>query len=597
MTAKRSNKPAADLKEETPRNGIFFIVAAVFILFAKTLTCKFVALDDFAYIAENPFIKDLSFKGIAAIFSSFYNFNYHPFTTLLYTFEFKFFGLNATGYHFVSILLHVANTYLVFWLIVKLTKRKETPLICALLFGIHPMHVESAAWISEQKDLLYTLFYLLSLGFYIDNLHSFTKKGYAVTLVFFIASLLSKPAAITLPIVLFVIDMYLGKTFDLRSIVKKIPFLIFSALFACLTISSQNTGALDSELMPSYSLVQRFFVLSYTFCFYIIKLIYPANLSALHYAPRQIPCLFYIMPLIVFAIAFLIYKTKQLKKELIFGIAFYFFSICLTLQIIPVGYSIVSERYSYVPYIGLFFIVGTVYVGIIDNKISGLIFLKPLLKYISVGIAVIFITLSWKRIDKWKDSIALFKDLADKYPTSYHAQFSLGKSMADAGDTTNAMIYFNKSIQLDPTVADPYFFRGNMFYGRKDFTNAIADFKNAVAINPKYNQALYNLGICYNNTGNFTEAENALTKALAIQANEFTYQARANTYFYSKQYEKAIGDYTNVLKINGAMAEAYHDRGVCYLYLQQNQKACEDWKKSLEMGYSKANEVISQYCK
>ncbi|MGZ3864310.1 MAG: tetratricopeptide repeat protein [Bacteroidia bacterium] len=590
------NKPVTVVPRKFT-NELLVVLAVTFIVFVKTLSFKFVALDDPAYVSDNPFIKDLSLKGIASTFSSFYNFNYHPFTTLLYAIEFKFFGLNATGYHFISSLLHVANTYLVFWLIQKLSKRNEIALICALLFGIHPMHVESVAWISEQKDLLYTLFYLLSLGFYIDNTKLPSRKNYFYTLLFFVASLLSKPAAITLPLVLFVLDYYVGKPINAKSIIEKIPLLLLSALFAFLTIKSQNTGALDSELMPSYSPVQRFFVLSYTFCFYLLKFVYPVNLSALHYAPQKLPAIFYIMPVIIAGLAFFIYKTRQLKKELIFGLLFYFFSICLTLQIIPVGYSIVSERYSYVPYIGLFFIAGNLYMEIADNKITALKFLKPGLKYISIGVVVVLALLSWKRIDKWKDSVTLFSDLAGKYPASYHAQFSLGKSLADAGDTTNAMLCFNKSVQIDPGVADPYFFRGNMLFGKKDFTNAINDFKKAVAINPKYNQAFYNLGICYNNTGNFTEAEAALTKALSLQPNEFIYQARANTFFYSKQYQKAVDDYTSALSINGNMPEAYHDRGVCYLYLQQNQKACEDWKRSLEMGYSKATEVINAYCK
>src|ERR1700757_4180843 len=124
-------KQQAEATSKKSSSELWIVLAVTFIVFAKTLTCKFVALDDPAYVSDNPFIKDLSLKGIAAIFSSFYNFNYHPFTTLLYAFEFKFFGLNATAYHLISLLLHVTNTYLIFGMILTLSKRNEIALICA----------------------------------------------------------------------------------------------------------------------------------------------------------------------------------------------------------------------------------------------------------------------------------------------------------------------------------------------------------------------------------------------------------------------------------------------------------------------------------
>ncbi|HWY38489.1 MAG TPA: hypothetical protein VNY73_08020 [Bacteroidia bacterium] len=420
------------------------ILGLTFILFAKTITYKFVSLDDPAYVTNNPYIKEFSLSGIAAIFSSFYNFNYHPLTTILYAIEFKLFGLNAAGYHFISLLLHLLNVVLVFSLLLKITGRKEIAIVCSLLFGVHPMHVESVAWVSEQKDLLYTLFYLLSIGCYVNYIHNKSKKQYGFTLLFFILSLLSKPAAITLPFILFLLDLYYGKKFNKISVFEKVPFLLLSTLFAVLTFLSQHSGgALNSELMPPYSLLQRVFVVCYTFCFYIFRLVYPADLAALHYAPQSLSTFMYCSPFFIAALLFLIFKAKPYKKELVFGLLFYLFSICLTLQIIPVGYSIVSERYSYVPYIGLLFIFGNMYVAVSDGKMRYLLFMKPALRYIFLLMVLACAAVSWQRIDKWKDSESLFTDLVKKYPNAYHAQFSLGKTQAENKDTTAAIQSFN----------------------------------------------------------------------------------------------------------------------------------------------------------
>ncbi|HWY38488.1 MAG TPA: tetratricopeptide repeat protein [Bacteroidia bacterium] len=152
-------------------------------------------------------------------------------------------------------------------------------------------------------------------------------------------------------------------------------------------------------------------------------------------------------------------------------------------------------------------------------------------------------------------------------------------------------------MELDAAVADPYFYRGNMFFGRNDFTHALADYKKATELNPGYAQAFYNMGVCYNSLQNFTEAETVLTRSLNLQPNEFTYQVRANTYFYTKQYVKAIADYSGALKLNPNMPGVYNDRGVCYLYLQDKQKACADWKTAAEMGFQRSAELLANYCK
>src|SRR6187549_1413308 len=206
---KRSHPPKTVKRSFAGINSNYIlggILLVTFLLFYNTLTNNFVNLDDSGYIKDNPDIKSLSAKNIAAIFSSFYNANYHPFTTLSYAIEYNLFGLNAKPYHFVNLFIHLLNTFMVFRLIKKISGKMEVAAITALFFAIHPMHVESVAWISERKDLLYSFFFLAAWLAYIVYLKSQRRTLLFYSLILFGCSLLSKSMAVTFPLVLILTD-------------------------------------------------------------------------------------------------------------------------------------------------------------------------------------------------------------------------------------------------------------------------------------------------------------------------------------------------------------------------------------------------------
>ena len=276
------------------------ILIVTFLLFYNTLTNNFVNLDDSGYIKDNPDIKSLSAKNIAAIFSSFYNANYHPFTTLSYAIEYNLFGLNAKPYHFVNLFIHLLNTFMVFRLIKKISGKIEIAAITALFFAIHPMHVESVAWISERKDLLYSFFFISGLSTYYEYIHATANrnKWYIYTILLFLCSLLSKSTAIIFPLMLLIFDYYFRRGWKKKVLFEKIPFFLLSLVFGVITILSQKSaGAINADLMPEYSLFQRFFVVCFTTSYYIVKLFLPFNLAVLHFAPTELPYYYYLSPL------------------------------------------------------------------------------------------------------------------------------------------------------------------------------------------------------------------------------------------------------------------------------------------------------------
>ena len=574
------------------------ILLLTFLLFYNTLTNNFVNLDDSGYIKDNPDIKSLSAKNIAAIFSSFYNANYHPFTTLSYAIEYSLFGLNAKPYHVVNLIIHLLNVFMVFRLIKKISGKAEVALIVALFFAIHPMHVESVAWISERKDLLYSFFFICGLSTYYDYIHAAANKNrfYIYTILLFLCSLLSKSAAITFPLMLLVFDYYFQRGWKKKILVEKIPFLLLSLIFGVITIFSQRAaGAINADLMPDYNLLQRFFVVCYTTSYYIIRLVLPFNLAVLHFAPAELPYYYYLSPLFLLLLAFLVYKARAMKRELIFGFLFYLVGVSLTSQIIPVGYAVVSERYSYIPYIGLFFIIGCFYAAIQNNR--SFTSLKPVVNYLLAGVALFFIVITFQRNKVWQNSINLFTDLVKKYPDQAHAHFILAKNLMDVPDVNAALASINKAIELNAKMPESYFHRGNIYYGQQNYTAALNDYLKAVELNSRYTEAYYNVGVTYNTMNKFQESIEPLTKAINIKPNEFIYQTRASSFFNLRKLQEAADDYTKAIAINPKLAQAYFNRGATYLNMQQTANACADWKTASGLGFTKADEMINYYCR
>ncbi len=577
---------------------LILILFLTFLVYTNSLTRIFIALDDQVYIQDNPFIKSLGWDSVVKIFTSFYNGNYHPFTTILYAFEWVAFGGKAYPFHVISLLFHLLNTVLTFVFLKKLTGRNEIGIIGSLIFAIHPMHAESVVWISEQKDVLYTFFYLLGLISYLNYISKPKTGQYILAILFFFFSLMSKSAAVTFPLVLFCIDYYSGRRWTAKMLAEKIPFFLLSLLFGILAIMSQNAaGAINDETMVPYSPFQRIFVVSYALVYYIVKFILPLDLCVLHYAPKEIPFYFYLCPLVLAGLAFLAVKGGKMKKSLVTGLLFYLFSIILVVQLIPVGYVIVSERYSYVPYIGLALIVGNLFVIIKDGRNNPAQRLKPYTTYAIIIAALVFSYMSFDYIKRWQSSVTLFADVVARNPTSAYAFYTYGKIQNVNGDPDGAVKSYIKSVELDSTIAEVYFCRATIYFAKKNYEPAIRDYLKAEQLKPVYTENLNNLAFLYSEIGEMDKSIEYYGKAIAVGPNEYLYRRRATCYTFQKNYKDALADYAKAIELNPDLSESYFNRGVCYYYTQRMDSACIDWKKAAEMGYATAKEYSEKYCK
>ena len=564
---------------------LFFISIVVLSAFYPSLKNGFVNWDDPKFVSENLMIQDLSFQNIKKIFTSFHMNNYHPLSIFSYAIEYYFFGLNPFYYHFTNLILHIINTLLVFWMIYLLSDKVLVSFIVSILFGIHPLHVESVVWISERRDVLYSFFFLLSIisFFYYKKIKK--KKYYYFSLFLFVLSCLSKAMAITLPLIILLLD-YFFYEIDRKKIIEKIPFFIISIIFGIVSFFARS---FSKDIQQIYPFSVYFISTCFEIPFYLLKILFPFKLSCVYpYTGEYIKNLHFIFKLIfsfigIFSLFIIIFIGKYNKKFL-FGNLFFLISISPILKIIPsasaMGNSIVYDRYTYIASIGLFYIIGefSQYLYLKNKKIK-----VYLLTTIS-GIILIFSFLTWKYTSIWKDSASLWENVLKNYPDITTAYLQYGAYLYEKGDYDKALLKYNQGIKIDPNNAMFYNNIGNLYFAQKKYDEAMKYYTQAIKINPSYAIAYSNLGATYYSLGKYNDAILTYRKAIKTDPNYANaYFNKGNFYYFKKDYKKAIFNYTLGINITPS-AEFLKKRANLYLKLGEFDKALKDCMHLLRIG-------------
>ena len=544
---------------------IFILLVLVFIVYSPALQNSFLLQwDDGKYIQENPYIKDISFRGIKNIFIHSYFANYHPLTTLSYAFEYRLFKYNPIFYHAFNIILHGLNVILVYFLILKISYRKDAAFIVSVLFSIYPFQVEPVAWISQRKDLLYSFFYLSGLICYINSIFKSEKKYYSVLMyLFFLFSVLSKPTAFTFPLALLVINIYLERKPFIRMILNKIPFVLFSIIVAIIAFSTHTVDKNLSAYISFHSLFNGFFYSCYSFIFYLTEIIFPFRLSALHYFPlirnSLLPFVFYISPVFILVLCLLIYRFRRFSKIIIPGFLFFIISIIWFLKLIPFGTVMVAERYCYLASLGIFSIEAGLILFLIKKFYR--------FKYIIISIFILFIVFlsvkTFNRTKLWKNEITLFSDVICKYPDHFKAYVIRGNAKVSNNDLSGAMNDYNHAISLNCKYPKSFFYRAKVKLILKDSLGAISDFTHAVQLDSNYFTAWY---------------------------------YRAYTLHCKKDYSKAIDDYNKAIALKPHNANLYFNVSLAYFCIGDTSIACEKLHKAINFGSLNAKILSDKIC-
>jgi tetratricopeptide (TPR) repeat protein len=613
------------LKKDPPRSppvktgvaiaalGLLLIVTAVTLL--PTLNNGFVNWDDDLMVTKNYKVLHLSASGIKTIFTTFDITTYVPLTILTYAIEYRLAGFNPRVFHTTNYLLHLVNCLLVFWLILLIARDLKVALITALLFGVHPLHVESVAWITERKDVLYSLFFLAGLILYLRYQALRKTYLYVLAVASFLFSLFAKPMAMTFPFILLLLDYLRKRKLDRSSIKEKIPFFGLSLVFILINVMYP-----ESLQYPIQRYLQHIFIFGYNIFFYLSRTVLPVNLSALHPYPVNLPTiqLSYLGCLaLVIALAVVLYRYARTNRVVIFGALFFFITILPVSQLMPlVGPIMVSERFTYIPSLGLFFLISTGFARLYEKKAA--VSQRYLLVILAAGIIATCAFLSHRRAYVWKDSYVLWNDVLAKYPNHPVPYNNLGTLYYDKGDLDRALDFFEKSIALKSDYADAYNNRGLIdmkkgmldqaledftlaikykpknfssynargvaYYQMQDLTRAAADFNEAIKLQPAEYESYNNLGNVYLSRGRYAEAIAAYRRSLDINPGyaEANYNL-GSTYYLQGDYRPAIDYLTAGIKVDPRYVQCYYNRGTVYYALEQYPAALSDYNRVLEL--------------
>lgn len=574
--------------------ALFCITIITFIALFPSLKNEFTNWDDPTYVLENNLVKSLSTENIKSIFSSTVSLNYHPLTMLSLAIDYHFSELKPGTYHTTNLIFHLLNTLLVFWFVFLLSKgRMEVSLIVSILFGIHPMHVESVAWISERKDVLYTFFFMASLITYHKYVNAIGKNKtgfYFLILLLFILSLFSKAVAVVLPMVMLLIDYYSDRKTDKNVWLEKIPFFILSLIFGVIAYKVQSNGAIAE--FGTFTIFQRLMFASYGMLIYLIKFFYPYTLSTFYPYPNlvggqlnHLPTVFYLAPFILLVLLFLLYLTIRKTKIYVFGFLFFFFTIALVLQFISVGQVIMADRYAYIPYIGLSFMLGEAFHWL-QNQTAHKYSLYKKLAFLAL---LFFIgTLSYTTFERckvWKNTETLWTDVLSKYPQVDMAYKNRGNFYAERNQFDKALNDFNNCIALNQRDAKVYSNRGNIYGLQKKFDLSLADYSTSITLQSKDNlEAYLNRAITLSMMKEYKRSFEDFDKALAISPNSLKiFQNRAYSYLGNGDFEKSIKDYDFVISQTPKESGAYFFRAYDYFQLNKYTEAIRDNSKAIEL--------------
>ncbi|HNB82033.1 MAG TPA: glycosyltransferase family 39 protein, partial [Chitinophagaceae bacterium] len=377
------------------------------LVFAQTLDHSFFTIDDATYVSSNALVQHPSMKILTTPVCQ----NYHPLTMISLALDATAGENNPAIYHRTNLILHVLNSVLVLFLAYRLLKNSRSAFFVSLLFAIHPLHVESVAWIAERKDLLYTLFYLLAMLTYIQYLEKKKVLWILITGLLFAASLLSKSQAVPFPFILLLLDYWYHRSDWGILALEKIPFFILSLFFGFIALQTQSDAVRDFLAEPV--LMKRIVMAFTAIGLYFVKLLVPYSLSVFYPYPSgmQMQPEFLLALLLLLAALFLLFKYRR-DRIIVFGSLFFLISLVPVLQFKSFGAAFMAERYTYLSSVGLFLIM--LHVLLRYRPLSGIYgTVLPIL------LVAVYAWLCWQRTSLWRDERNLLLDADKKYPSVY----------------------------------------------------------------------------------------------------------------------------------------------------------------------------------
>ncbi len=593
-----------------------FLVAITWLVFGQTVRYDFVNYDDNEYVYANPNIAHgLTINGVVHAFSGKHSANWHPLTTLSHMLDCQLWGLRAGGHHLTNIVLHTIAVVLLFLVLQQMTGAIWRSAFVAAVFAIHPLRVESVAWISERKDVLSAVFFMLTLSAYVRYARSASFGRYLTMSILFALGLMSKPTLVTVPFVLLLLDYwplnrFTGRSSTKQLILEKVPLLALSVAEGLVTLWAQHSSMARGEQLPLLLRITNGLV---TYITYLKQMIWPVGLAVFYPHPEDKLPIWEIGLAIVLlglvsagAIA-----LRRKRPYLMTGWFWYVLMLLPVIGLIQVGSQAHADRYTYLPQIGLYVLVMW---GITDALASRL---QRRILGVSAGLAII--ALAWRayiQASYWRDAESLWRHTLAVTSGNFIAHNALGHFLLDderldeaidqfqmagksgrqfpeerkylsialarKGRTDEAIAHLETLVKQHPKDAQGYYDLGNALLEKGESQSAIAAYEKALSIQVRYPAAHYNLGIALDQNGRIDEAIAHYQQA--VQENPHyaeAYYMLGNDLLQKARVDDAIAAYEQALKSSPTFPKVENNIGLALLQKGRPSEAIAHWQNAL----------------
>jgi tetratricopeptide (TPR) repeat protein len=549
------------------------------LVFGQTLRHEFVSFDDNLYVCENPAVTHgLNLKGVGWAFTHTVVANWHPLTMMTHMLDCRLYGLNAGGHHLTNVLLHTASVILLFLVLRRMTGALWRSALVAAVFAIHPLRVESVAWVAERKDVLSGLFFMLTLWAYVryvgkSKAHSpKSKVFYGLVLLFFVLGLMSKPMVVTLPFVLLLLDYWplnrftpppvpavTGKGDSLKNhflpwrlILEKIPLLALSGA-ACVA-----TMMIQKDIIAPVPLALRIGNAAVSYVVYLRQMFCPAGLAVLYpYPQNSLPGWKIALAVVLLAaISAGVFLRRQRQPYLLMGWLWYLGMLIPVIGLVQVGGQAHADRYTYLPQIGLYLAL----IWAVGSLGAGWRHRRVVLGGLSTVILVALIFCARAQTSYWRNSEVLWTHTLACTSDNYIAHYNLGDALVKMGRRDEAIAQYQKTLQITPNYAEAHDNLGSVLLQKGRVDEAIAHYQTALRITPENATAHNNLGNALRQKGRVDEAIAQCQVALQINPDYAdAHDNLGNALFQKRRVAEAITHYQKALQINPDYAEAHNN--------------------------------------
>jgi len=586
--------------------GLLLIVATLGV-FWQVRSHDFLNYDDDIYVTENPQVqKGFTQESLNWAFTSGYASNWHPLTWLSHMLDYQLFGLNPVGHHLTNLMLHLANTLLLFLLLNRMTSALYRSAFVAALFALHPLHVESVAWVAERKDVLSTLFWVLTMWTYLLYVEQPRLSRYLLTLVVFTLGLMAKPMLVTLPFVLLLLDYWpldrlagrksedaisSGAQKDLNSsaqrpllhrlFLEKVPFFAFAAASSAVTfLVQQSSGAVKSvEIFPLSIRIANGLV---SYVSYMVKMIWPQHLTVFYPHPGSS---FPMWPagaagLLLLAVSVAVMRAGLRHPYLAVGWLWYLGTLVPVIGLVQVGMQAMADRYTYVPLIGLFIMIAWGIPELTRSWRYG----KVVLRMAAVSVLAFLMVCTWMQLRYWQNNMTLFEHALHTTENNYLAHDSLGNILAQQGKIEEAIGHYSAALSIKPNFVISHNNLGIALLQRGDVEQAITHFSAALHYEPHFPEAHNNLGLALARQGHVDRAIDEYLEAIRLKPDyPEAHNNLGNALASRGMFEQAMSHYSEALRLKPEDAEAHSNLANVLVRKGKFKEAIDHYLQALQI--------------